>query len=90
VQVAYAIGVAKPVSVLADTFGTGKVADEKIAALIQEVFPLTPRGIIDFLKLRRPIYQLTSNYGHFGRELDEFTWERIDKAAALRRAAGIK
>ncbi|MFA6111833.1 MAG: methionine adenosyltransferase, partial [Candidatus Latescibacterota bacterium] len=90
VQLAYAIGVAKPVSVLADTFGTGKVDDERIAGLIQEVFPLTPRGIIELLKLRRPIYQQTSNYGHFGRELEEFTWERIDKAAALRRVAGIK
>lgn len=90
VQLAYAIGVAKPVSVQVETFGTGKIADEQIADLIQELFPLTPKGIIDFLKLRRPIYRKTSTYGHFGRELEEFTWEKTDKAMALRRAAGLK
>ncbi len=90
VQLAYAIGVAQPVSVLAETYGTGRVADEEIARLIAAVFPLTPRGIIECLQLRRPIYRQTSNYGHFGRELDDFTWEKTDRAAALRQAAGLK
>ena len=90
VQLAYAIGVADPVSVLVETFGTGKLADEQIAELVQEVFTLKPKGIIKTLKLRRPIFKKTTNYGHFGRQLDEFVWEKTNKAAALRKAAGLK
>ena len=90
VQLAYAIGVADPVSVLVETFGTGKLADEQIAALVQEVFTLKPKGIIQTLKLRRPIFKKTTNYGHFGRQLDEFVWEKTNKASALRKAAGLK
>ncbi|MCA1563335.1 MAG: methionine adenosyltransferase [Acidobacteria bacterium] len=83
VQLAYAIGVAEPVSVLIDTFGTGNVADEKISDLVRENFVLTPRGIIETLDLRRPIYKKTAAFGHFGRNEPEFTWERTDKASAL-------
>ena len=90
VQLAYAIGVAEPVSVLIETFGTGRLPDEDIGALIQGVFPLTPKGIIQHLKLRRPIYLKTAAFGHFGRKGDDFTWEKTDKVAALRRAAGLK
>ncbi len=89
-QLAYAIGVAQPVSVLVDTYGTGKLADVEIAALVQQVFKLTPSGIIDTLKLRRPIYQQTASYGHFGRSGADFTWEKTDKVKALKKAAGIK
>ena len=90
IQLAYAIGVARPVSILVNTFGTGGVLkDGEMARLISEVFDLTPRGIIDHLKLRRPIYRKTANYGHFGRGGDDFTWERTDKVAALEQAAGI-
>ena len=85
-QIAYAIGVADPVSLMVDTDGTGKVADERIVAGVREVFPLTPRGIIDYLQLRRPIYKQTAAYGHFGRTEPEFTWEKTDKAEALRAA----
>ena len=88
VQVAYAIGVAQPVSVYVDTFGTGTVAEDKIAAAVREVFDLTPRGIIEGLDLLRPIYEKTAAYGHFGRSEKEFTWERTDKKDALRDAAG--
>jgi S-adenosylmethionine synthetase len=87
VQIAYAIGVADPVSVMADTRGTGKTDEAKLVAAIREVFPLTPRGIIDYLNLRRPIYKKTAAYGHFGRNEPEFTWELTDKAEALRSAA---
>jgi S-adenosylmethionine synthetase len=87
VQLAYAIGVADPVSVLVDTQGTGKIADEKIVELVRANFALTPRGIIESLNLRRPIYRKTAAFGHFGRTEPEFTWERTDKAAALRTAA---
>ena len=90
VQLAYAIGVPEPVSVLVDTYGTGVDTDESIAASVQEAFDLTPAGIVRGLKLKRPIYQKTTNYGHFGRELPEFIWEKTDKVAALRRAAGMK
>ncbi|HEY3452451.1 MAG TPA: methionine adenosyltransferase [Myxococcales bacterium] len=90
VQVAYAIGVAEPVSVLVDTFGTGKVAEEKIELAVRKVFGLKPRQIIDTLDLLRPIYQRTASYGHFGRTEKEFTWERTDKKEALRAAAGGK
>ncbi|MEE2965993.1 MAG: methionine adenosyltransferase domain-containing protein, partial [Acidobacteriota bacterium] len=89
VQLAYAIGVADPVSVLIDTFDTAKIDEDRIAALVREHFSLTPNGIIETLDLRRPIYQQTAAFGHFGRSEPEFTWERIDKAAALRDAAGL-
>jgi S-adenosylmethionine synthetase len=88
VQLAYAIGVADPVSVLIDTFGTGLVPDEKISELVRANFKLTPRGIIEMLDLRRPIYRKTAAFGHFGRNDPEFTWERTDKANALRADAG--
>ena len=87
VQLAYAIGVAEPVSVLIDTFETGQVDDEKIGAAVRENFKLTPRGIIEALDLRRPIYKKTAAFGHFGRTEPEFTWERTDKANALRASA---
>jgi S-adenosylmethionine synthetase len=86
IQVAYAIGVAEPVSVMVETFGTAKVAEEKIEAAVRKVFDLRPAGIISGLKLLRPFYSKTSAYGHFGRELPEFTWEKTDRAAALRKA----
>jgi S-adenosylmethionine synthetase len=89
VQLAYAIGVAEPVSVMADTFGTAAVSEEKITALIRENFSLTPKGIIGALNLRRPIYKDTSAYGHFGRSGAGFTWEHTDRADALRKAAGL-
>ena len=89
VQIAYAIGVAKPVSLMVDTFGTGKIADEKIVELIGKHFDLRPKGIIQALDLLRPIYAKTAAYGHFGREEPEFTWEAIDKAPALRAEAGL-
>ncbi len=89
VQIAYAIGVAKPVSLMVDTFGTGKIADEKIVELIGRHFDLRPKGIIQELDLLRPIYTKTAAYGHFGREEPEFTWEAIDKAPALRADAGL-
>lgn len=88
VQVAYAIGVAKPVSLMVNTFGTGAISDEKIIQLISEHFDMRPKGIIKALDLLRPIYAKTAAYGHFGREEPEFTWEMTDKAAALRSAAG--
>src|SRR6201995_475736 len=84
VQLAYAIGVAEPVSVLVETFGTGKASDEKIADAIRANFQLNPKGIIESLKLRRPIYKKTAAYGHFGRNDSDFTWEATDKAAKLR------
>jgi S-adenosylmethionine synthetase len=83
-QVAYAIGIPEPVSVMADTMGTGKVEEQKIVEAVREIFPLTPKGIIEYLNLRRPIYKQTAAYGHFGRTEPEFTWERTDKADALR------
>ncbi|MDD2668869.1 MULTISPECIES: methionine adenosyltransferase [Zoogloea] len=89
VQVAYAIGVAKPVSLMVETFGTGKVSDEKIVALIQAHFDLRPKAIIASLDLLRPIYSRTAAYGHFGRDEADFTWENTDKAAALRADAGL-
>jgi len=84
VQLAYAIGVAEPVSVLVDTFGTGKLSEEKLEELVRKNFHLTPKGIIESLKLRRPIYKKTAAYGHFGRKDPDFTWEATDKAATLR------
>ncbi len=89
IQLAYAIGVSEPVSVHVDTEGTGKIADSKIAELIRATFPLTPSGIIKHLDLRRPIYQKTASGGHFGRSEPEFTWEKIDKAETLKKAAGL-
>lgn len=87
VQLAYAIGVAEPVSVLVDTHGTGIISEERLSELVRRNFDLTPRGIIESLNLRRPIYKKTARFGHFGRSEEEFTWERIDKAAALREQA---
>ena len=89
VQLAYAIGVAEPVSVMAETFGTAAISEEKITALIREYFSLTPKGIIEALDLRRPIYKDTAAYGHFGRSGPGFSWERTDRADALRKAAGL-
>ncbi|MDY7576923.1 methionine adenosyltransferase [Herbaspirillum sp. RTI4] len=87
IQVSYAIGIAKPTSVMVTTFGTGKISDEKLAQLVLEHFDLRPKGIVQMLDLLRPIYQKTAAYGHFGREEPEFTWERTDKAAALKASA---
>ncbi|HEY0847726.1 MAG TPA: methionine adenosyltransferase [Noviherbaspirillum sp.] len=89
IQVSYAIGIAKPTSVMVTTFGTGKISDEKLEELVLELFDLRPKGIVQMLDLLRPIYSKTAAYGHFGREEPEFTWERTDKAAALRAAAGL-
>ncbi len=90
VQLAYAIGVAEPVSIYVDTFGTGRIEDQPtLVKLVRDHFQMTPRGIIDSLKLRRPIYEKTAAYGHFGRDDHDFTWERTDKADALREAAGV-
>jgi S-adenosylmethionine synthetase len=83
-QIAYAIGVPEPVSIMADTMGTGKVEESRLVEAIREIFPLTPKGIIESLNLRRPIYKKTASYGHFGRSEAEFTWERTDKVDALR------
>ena len=90
VQIAYAIGISKPVSINVHTFGTGKIEDKKIKQLINEHFDLRPKAIIQHLDLLRPIYKKTAAYGHFGRELPEFTWEKTDKAEELKAAAGIK
>ncbi len=89
VQVAYAIGISRPVSINVKTFGTGKITEDRLTRILGEVFDLRPKAIIQQLDLLRPIYHKTAAYGHFGRELPEFTWERTDKAAALRDAAGL-
>jgi S-adenosylmethionine synthetase len=89
VQLAYAIGVAEPVSVMVDTFGTGKVENGGLEAVVRGHFRLTPKGIIESLDLLRPVYKKTAAYGHFGRTEPEFTWERTDKAAVLRKELGI-
>ena len=89
VQLAYAIGVAEPVSVYVNTFGTGVIADDRFTELVRETFPLTPRAIIDHLKLRRPIYRKTAAFGHFGRTEDTFSWEATDKAEALKERAAV-
>ena len=89
VQISYAIGVAKPTSIMVNTHGTGKVSDEKLTALVRTHFDLRPKGIVQMLDLLRPIYGKTAAYGHFGREEPEFTWEATDKAAALRADAGL-
>jgi S-adenosylmethionine synthetase len=90
VELAYAIGVAEPVSVLVETFGTGKISESKLTELVRKNFELTPKGIIESLNLRRPIYQKTAAYGHFGRNDPDFTWEATDKAATLAEQAGLK
>lgn len=89
VQLAYAIGIAEPVSVMIDTFGTGKIPTNRIAEIVKQTFDMRPKGIIQTLDILRPIYKKTAAYGHFGRSEPEFTWERTDKADALRKAAGI-
>jgi S-adenosylmethionine synthetase len=89
VQVSYAIGVAQPTSIMVETYGTGKISDEKLTQLVREHFDLRPKGIVKMLDLLRPIYSKTATYGHFGRDEPEFTWEATDKAAALRAAAGF-
>jgi S-adenosylmethionine synthetase len=89
VQVSYAIGVAKPTSIMVETYGTGKISNEKLTQLVLEHFDLRPKGIVQMLDLLRPIYAKTAAYGHFGRDEPEFTWEATDKAAALRAAAGL-
>ncbi len=89
IELAYAIGIAEPVSILVDTFGTGKIDDEKIAELVEKNFDLTPQGIINALDLRRPIYRQTAAYGHFGRTDIDLPWEKTDKADALREQAGL-
>jgi S-adenosylmethionine synthetase len=89
IQVSYAIGIAKPTSVMVTTFGTGKVSDEKLSQLVSEHFDLRPKGIVQMLDLLRPIYQKTAAYGHFGRDEPEFSWEKTDKVAALRASAGL-
>jgi S-adenosylmethionine synthetase len=89
VQLAYAIGVADPVSVMVDTFGTSVVDEERLVALVRDIFPLTPRGIIEYLRLRRPIYQQTAAFGHFGRTEPDLTWEATNQAEAIRHAAGV-
>jgi len=86
VQLAYAIGVAEPVSVRCDTFGTGTTSEEQLVRAIRETFPLTPRGIIQALGLRNPIYRRTAAYGHFGREEEGFSWERLDRVEQLKRS----
>ncbi|HKH46112.1 MAG TPA: methionine adenosyltransferase [Thermoanaerobaculia bacterium] len=90
VQVAYAIGVAEPVSIRVDSFGTGEVSDRHMESLVREHFPLSPRAIIEHLQLRRPVYRQTAAYGHFGREEEGFTWEQTHSAADLRAAAGLQ
>jgi S-adenosylmethionine synthetase len=90
IQVSYAIGVARPTSVMVSTFGTGKLSDDKLSELVQRHFDLRPKGIVQMLDLLRPIYEKTAAYGHFGRDEPEFTWENTDKAAALAADAGVK
>jgi S-adenosylmethionine synthetase len=89
VQLAYAIGVADPVSVMIDTHGTGRVAEELLVKLVRDIFPLTPKGLTDYLKLRRPFYRKTASYGHFGRNDADFLWEKTNKAEELRKAARV-
>ena len=90
IQLAYAIGVAKPVSIRVDTFGTGKISEEKIVELINKNFELRPAGIIDMLDLKRPIYKQTAAYGHFGRNDLDLPWEKLDKVSVLKKESGIK
>ena len=88
-QVAYAIGVAEPVSIMVDTFGTGRVEDARITEVVRDVFDMTPKGMIEYLDLRRPIYRATAAYGHFGREHDDFPWEELRKVEELRAALDL-
>jgi S-adenosylmethionine synthetase len=88
-QMAYAIGVPEPVSVLVETFGTGKVPSENIVKIVRKTFDLTPKGMIETLDIRRPIFKKTAAYGHFGRNDPDFTWEKTDKAETLRKEAGL-
>jgi S-adenosylmethionine synthetase len=90
IQLSYAIGVAEPVSVLVNTEGTSKISEQKLSQIVRELFPLTPKGMIEHLKLARPIYADTSHGGHFGRNNPNFTWEKTDMVAKLRKAAGLK
>ena len=90
VQLSYAIGVAKPLSIHVDTSGTGRVSDERICKIIEKVFDLRPAVIISRLRLKRPIYRETARNGHFGRELPDFTWEKLDMVKAVRKEAGLK
>ena len=85
VQLSYAIGIPEPVSIFVDTYGTGRLPEKELEKIITDNFPLTPRGMIDALSLRRPIFAKTASYGHFGREIPEFTWEKTDKANALKK-----
>jgi S-adenosylmethionine synthetase len=89
VQLSYAIGISHPLSVMVDSYGTGKISDEKITQLILKHFDMRPKAIIDYLKLLRPIYRKTAVYGHFGRDDPDFTWEKTDKAEILRKEAGL-
>jgi len=89
IQISYAIGVSQPTSIAIDTFGTGRIANEKIVELVKRHFDLRPKGIIQMLDLLRPIYSKSAAYGHFGRDEPEFSWERTDKAEALRADAGL-
>ena len=89
VQLAYAIGVAEPVSVMVNCFGTGTIPEERLVEIVRANFQLTPKGMIDTLKLRRPIYRKTAAFGHFGRTEDSFTWEATDKVDAIRDGAGV-
>ena len=89
IQLAYAIGVVDPVSVMVDTFETGEVPDDRLTAAVRKVFPLSPLGIIKYLDLLRPIYKKTAAFGHFGRDEPEFTWERTNKTSDLRTACGV-
>ncbi|MBR3053921.1 MAG: methionine adenosyltransferase domain-containing protein, partial [Firmicutes bacterium] len=89
IQLAYAIGVAKPVSIMVDTFGTGKLPDDRIAEIVDEVFDFRPAAIIRDLDLRRPIYRQTAAYGHFGRTDVDLPWEHLDKVSAIKEAAGL-
>ena len=86
-QLAYAIGVADPVSVMVDTFGTGRIGEAELGEIVREVFPLTPKALIDYLDLRRPIFKATAAYGHFGRTEDTFTWEKTNKVGDLKQAS---
>src|SRR4029077_6403641 len=89
IQISYAIGIARPTSIMVDTYGTGVIADERLAEIVQLAFAGGPKAIIQSLDLMRPIYEKTAAYGHFGRDEPEFTWESTDKVEALRAAAGI-
>jgi len=89
IQLSYAIGVAEPTSISVETFGTGKISEQRITELVREFFEIRPKGLIKMLNLLRPIYRNTAAYGHFGRDEEDFTWEQTDKADALKEAAGV-